>query len=142
MPRAVLDTSVLVSAFLTPRGSVVRLLHEPARSQYQLCLSEYILTETAETLLSKTRLRNYTYADRDVRDFIHWLLTHAEMTADLPNLRAVPNDPKDDPIIATAVAANADYLVTGDRAHLLPMGHYKGIQIVNPREFIDILNRI
>src|SRR4051795_6722418 len=142
MPRAVLDTSVidtsvLVSAFLTPRGSVVRLLREPARSHYQLCLSEYILTETAETLLSKTRLRNYTYTDRDVRDFIHWLLTHTEMMAGLPDLRAVPNDPKDDPIIATAVAANADYLVTGDRAHLLPIGQYEGIRIVSPREFLD-----
>src|SRR3954454_22846315 len=69
MPRAVLDSSVLVSAFLTPRGSVVRLLREPARSQYQLCLSEYILTETAETLLSKTRLRTYAYADTDMYDF-------------------------------------------------------------------------
>ena len=142
MPRAVLDTSVLVSAFLTPRGSVVRLLREPARSQYQLCLSEYILTETAETLLSKTRLRNYTYADTDVRDFIHWLLTHAEMVTGLPDLHAVPDDPKDDPIIATAVAAKADYLVTGDRAHLLPIGQYGGIRIVSPKEFLDILNRI
>ena len=55
MPRAVLDSSVLVSAFLTPHGSVVRLLREPARSRYKLCLSEPILTETAEVLLSKPR---------------------------------------------------------------------------------------
>src|SRR5689334_23252714 len=142
MPRAVLDTSVLVSTFLTPRGSVVWLLREPTRSQCQLCLSGYILTETAETLLSKTQLRNYAYADTDVRDFIHWLLTHAEMVTDLPDLRAVPDDPKDDPIVATAVAAKADYLVTGDRAHLLPIGQYESIQIVSPREFLDILNRI
>lgn len=142
MLRAVLDTSVLVSAFLTPRGSVVQLLREPARSQYQLWFSEYILTETAKTLLSKTRLRSYTYADRDVRDFIHWLLTHAEMVGGLPDLRAVPEDPKDDPIIATAVAAKADYLVTGDRAHLLPIGHYESIRIVSPRVFLDILDRI
>jgi uncharacterized protein len=139
MPRAVLDSSVLVSAFLTLHGSVVRLLREPARSQYQLCLSEYIL-ETAETLLSKPRLGNYAYADTDVRDFIHWLLTHAEMTKSLPTLRAVPDDPKDDPIIATAVAAKADYLVTGDRAHLLPLGQYEGIRIVSPQEFLDILS--
>jgi uncharacterized protein len=141
MPRAVLDSSVLVSAFLTPHGSVVRLLREPARSQYQLCLSEYILTETAETLLSKTRLRNYAYADTDVRDFIHWLLTHADMTKSLPTFRAVLDDPKDDQIIATAVAAKADYLVTGDRAHLLPLGQYEGIRIVSPREFLGIVHR-
>jgi predicted nucleic acid-binding protein len=64
------------------------------------------------------------------------------MTASLPTLRAVLNDPKDDPIIATAVAAKADYLVTGDRAHLLPIGQYEGIRIVSPRKFLDVLQRI
>src|SRR6266851_4283589 len=140
MPRAVLDSSVLVSAFLTPHGSVVRLLRDPVRSRYPLCLSEYILTETAETLLSKSRLRDYaSYADTDVRDYIRWLLTQAEMVADLPELRVVTNDPKDDPIIATAVAAKADYLVTGDRAHLLPIRVYRGIRIVSPRQFLEVL---
>lgn len=138
--KAVLDSSVLVSAFLTPHGSVVRLLRNPARSRYRLCLSEAILTETAEVLLTKPRLRQFAqYADREVHDYIRWLIAQAEMIADLPELRAVPNDPKDDPIIATAVAARADYLVTGDRAHLLPLGHYQGIRIVSPREFLDIL---
>ncbi len=140
MPRAVLDSSVLVSAFLTPHGSVVRLLLEPVRNRYQLCLSEYILTETAETLLSKSRLRTYAaYADTDVRDFIRWLLTQAEMVTELPAVRVVLNDPDDDLIIATAVAAKAGYLVTGDRAHLLPLREYEGIRILSPREFLGIV---
>ena len=141
MPRAVLDSSVLVSAFLTPHGSVVRLLRDPARSRYELCLSDAILTETAEVLLSKSNLRRYVaYADDDVRDYIRWLLTQAEMVPDTPPPRVVPNDPKDDPIIAAAVAAKADYLVTGDRAHLLPIGEYQGIRIVSPRAFLEILS--
>ena len=140
MLRAVLDSSVLVSAFLTPHGSVVRLLREPMRSRYELCLSEAILTETAETLLTKSRLRRYAqYADEDVRDYIRWLLTQAEMVPDPQAPRVVLNDPKDDPIIAAAVAANAEYLVTGDRAHLLPIGEYQGIRIISPREFLEIL---
>jgi predicted nucleic acid-binding protein len=64
---------------------------------------------------------------------------HAEMVADLPALRVVAGDPKDDPIIATAVVAKADYLVTGDRAHLLPIREYQGIRIVSPREFLEVL---
>src|SRR5205807_10216265 len=97
MPRAVLDSSVLVSAFLTPHGSVVRLLRDPARSRYQLCLSEPILTETAEVLLSKPRLRRFaSYSDDDVRDYIRWLLAQAEMIANVPVLRVVADDPKDD----------------------------------------------
>lgn len=139
MPRVVLDSSVLVSAFLTPHGSVVRLLREPVRSRYQLCLSDAILTETAETLLIKSNLRRYAaYSDADVHDFIRWLLTQAEMVPDTPAPRVVPNDPKDDPIIAAAVAVKADYLITGDRAHLLPMGEYEGTRIISPREFLEM----
>jgi len=116
----------------------VRLLREPARSSYELCLSEFILTETAETLLRKSRLRrSFAYTDADVRDYIRWLITQAELITDLPTLRVVRDDPKDDPIIATAVAAKAAYLVTGDRAHLLPLREYEGIRILSPRDFLS-----
>jgi uncharacterized protein len=140
MPRAVLDSSVLVSAFLTPHGSVVRLLREPIRSRYELCLSEAILAETAETLLTKSRLRRYAeYADQDVHDYIRWLLTQAEMVPDAPAPRVVPTDPKDDPIVAAAVTAKADYLITGDRRDLLPLGEHQGIRIIGPRAFLEVL---
>ena len=140
MPRAVLDSSVPVSAFLTPDGFVVGILRAPAIDRYQLCLSAAILTETGETLLAKPRLRrSFAYADDDVREYIRWLLTRAEMVPDGPALRVVRGDPKDDQIIAAAVAAKADFLVTGDRAHLLRIGEYQGIRPVSPREFLEIL---
>lgn len=140
MPRAVLDSSVLVSAFLTPRGSVARLLRAPTLERYRLCLSEPILVETAEVLLTKPRLRRmFAYADDAVSDYIRWLGIEAEIVANIPELRVVTADPKDDPIIATAVAAHADYLVTGDRAHLLPIGEYEGIRVVSPRVFLEHL---
>ena len=140
MLRAVLDSSVLVSAFVTPHGSVVRLLHDPVRSRYELCLSEAILAETAEVLLAKSKLRRYAaYVDEDVREYLRWLVTQAEMVPETPAPRVVPDDPKDDPIVAAAVAAKADYLVTGDRAHLLPIGEYRGIRFLSPRAFLEIL---
>lgn len=61
------------------------------------------------------------------------------MAGDLPTLRVVPDDPEDDVVVATAVAARADYLVTGDRRHLLPLGSYQGIRVVTPRQFLDLL---
>ncbi len=51
----------------------------------------------------------------------------------------MPLDPKDDMIVATAVAARADYLVTGDRRHLIVLGHYEGIRILSPRAFLSEL---
>lgn len=48
----------------------------------------------------------------------------------------MPGDPKDDAIVATALAARANYLVTGDRRHLPAIGSHAGIQILAPRQFI------
>lgn len=95
---------------------------------------------SAQGSTEKPRLRNYAYHDSTVRDYIHWLLTQAEIVADLPQLHVVTNDPKDDPVIATAVAAKANFLVTGDRAHLLPIRQYQGIRIVNPKDFMGVIN--
>jgi predicted nucleic acid-binding protein len=51
MPRVVLDSSVLVSAFIAPHGRIVQVLRLPLRERYKLVLSTAILSETAETLL-------------------------------------------------------------------------------------------
>jgi len=140
MPRAVLDSSVLISAFLTPRGFVARLLQQPLRGRYELFLSEPILAETAEELLTKATIRrSYEYPDDAVHDYVRWLLSQAQIVSDVPDLAVVAADPKDDPIVATAGAAGADYLVTSDRRHLLPIGQYEGIRIVSPRQFHDML---
>jgi hypothetical protein len=91
-------------------------------------------------LLSKSKLRRFAqYADTDVREYFRWLLGQAEMVTNVPDIRVVAADPKDDPIIATAVAAEADYLVTVDHAHLLPIGEYEGIKIISPQAFLKML---
>ena len=41
-----------------------------------------------------------------------------------------------------AAATNADYLVTGDRRHLLPIGEHRGAVIVNAPRFLSMLNRV
>jgi predicted nucleic acid-binding protein len=48
--------------------------------------------------------------------------------------RVIEHDVDDDQVIAAAVAAQADLIVSGDRKHLLPMGSHAGIPIVNAAE--------
>ena len=52
--------------------------------------------------------------------------------------RVVPGDPDDDQIVAAAVAAEADLLVSGGR-HLLALGRYRDIRIVTPAEAVGLL---
>jgi putative PIN family toxin of toxin-antitoxin system len=143
MPRAVLDTSVLVSAFLSPDGTPAKVVAAATRSAFVLCLSNGILTEFVHALEKLgRRQRSFRYDDDLVARYVRDLTLLAErVERDLPDIRAVPDDPKDDMVVATAVAARADYLVTGDRRHLLSLREYEGIRIVTPRQFVDLIAR-
>ncbi len=58
----------------------------------------------------------------------------------VPNVPSVvADDPDDDEVIACAVAAKANYIISGDR-HLLKIGNYDDIFIVNANQFIDLFN--
>ena len=139
--RAVLDSSVLVSAFFTPRGTCADLLRAADRGAFTLFLSRELLADLARPLLNRPKLQErYGYEQREVALFLDRLRRSYELVTELPDLTgAVPLDPKDDVIVATAVAAKADYLVTSDRKHLLPLGVYEGIRLVEPRVFLDQL---
>jgi hypothetical protein len=140
MPRVVLDSSVLISAFLTPRGACAELLRAADRGAFVLQLSSEILVEVASKLSGKPKLRaHYGYGDEEIQAFCDDLAAAAEVVTDLPRRRFVPGDPKDDPIVATAIAAKADYLVAGDRRHLLSLGSYRGIRMLTPRQLLELL---
>jgi len=140
MIRAVLDSSVLVSAFLTPNGTSATLLPAARSGRFVLCLSRELIDETIGILVKKrVRLSHrYRYGDDRIQRFERHLMVLAEVVGDLPDLRAVPGDPADDKIVATAVVAGAEFLVAGDR-HLLALGQYRAIRIVTPRQFLDTL---
>ncbi len=141
MARAVLDSSVLISAFLTSRGTSHAVLSAAERGAFVLCLSREILEETRRSLREKVQTirRYYDYPDERIDRHIADLAALAEPVTDLPELSVVPLDPKDDMVVATAVRAGADYLVTGDKKHLLPLREYRGTRIVSPRQFLDLL---
>jgi len=140
MIRAVLDSSVLVSAFLTVGGTSHAVLSAADKRSFVLCLSDAILEETRNSLRQKVKTirRYYTYSNERVEAHIADLAALAEQISDLPDLRVVPLDQKDDVIVATAVKARAGYIVTGDR-HLLVLGTYEGIRMVTPRQFLDLI---
>jgi uncharacterized protein len=111
------------------------------RGAFVLCLSNEILSEFVQALGKLGRRHpSFGYDDDLVARYVRDLTLLAErVERELPDIRAVPDDPKDDMIVATAVATGADYLVTGDRRHLLPLREYEGIRIVTPRQFLDLI---
>jgi putative PIN family toxin of toxin-antitoxin system len=79
--RAVLDSSVLISAFLTPHGVSAKLLDAAEQAMFELCISREILSETRQSLKSKVKRirRYYAYPDEKV-DLFHAKYRRASQT--------------------------------------------------------------
>ncbi|MDH7499113.1 MAG: putative toxin-antitoxin system toxin component, PIN family [candidate division NC10 bacterium] len=126
--KVVLDTNVLVAAFVT-EGICAKLLSRARRRQFLLFASPFILQEFKDVLrkrLSATRneARN---AVEILSGAIHEMVQPAEPVTGLCR------DPNDDNILACALAAEADYLVSGD-SDLLELKRFGQTRIVSPRD--------
>ncbi|MHB0870774.1 MAG: putative toxin-antitoxin system toxin component, PIN family [Chloroflexota bacterium] len=135
---AVLDTNTIVSAILGPRGIPNRILEAARSQQFTLATSSVIIAEVMTTL-GRDRIRHKYRIDSTDMDRLRDLLEHeTPCTLITHEVHGVATHPEDDLILATALSAGADYLVTGD-AKLQRLGRYKGVAMVSPREFLDIL---
>jgi putative PIN family toxin of toxin-antitoxin system len=141
MPSAVLDSVVLVSALLTPGGVASAVGRQARDGAFTCCLSDEILAETERVLVDTPRLRGrFTYTDEEVRAFIRNLRAAVRLVTDVPPLAGVVRDPNDDMVVACAVAAAADYVVSRDE-DLLSLGAYEGIAMITPEAFMALLRR-
>jgi putative PIN family toxin of toxin-antitoxin system len=139
LPSAVLDASVLVSAFLFPESVPGRVLKLADRGMFALHLSPVLLVETRRSLLN-VRLRDaYGHSEEDT---IAWCAELQEIgsliVVPLPEIDPVCRDHDDDHVLAAALAAKASTIVTGDK-DLLALGQYRTVRIVTPRAFLTEL---
>jgi len=136
--RIVLDTNVLVSALVT-RGTPPDLLHQAWDGrEFELLTSSAQLAELAR-VLSYERLRPYIRRE-EAEGLLETISAVARVLTELPDV-SLSADPDDNLILATAVAARADLLVTGDKSHLLKLKAVRGIPIVTPREALARIKR-
>jgi len=136
--NVVLDANIYVSAYLWG-GKPDALLDRVAEELDTLFLSDDIIGELKYVFgkpkfdLSKER--------------IDAIITNIEQSgrnvAVSPQHRSpgASKDPKDDRYIECALAANADYIISGDN-HLLEVKEYCGVKIVTVKEYLDIVNTL
>lgn len=135
--RLVLDTNVVISALLW-NGRPGDLLDLGATDQVRLYTSEVLLDEL-ELSLAKPRLAARLQAT-DLSPQGH-VANYASMTAlvePAPLPTPASRDSDDDRVLACAVAASANAVVTGDD-DLLVLGAYKGIAILRVGECLEVI---
>lgn len=127
--RVVLDTNVLVSGLAYPASVPGRIVATWRQGGLDVVLSHYILDEMTRVLPRLSRLQLSPLEIRDLADSFMFLADIVEPAA---GQDAALRDPADQPVLATLVAAQADYLITGDKDLLALAGSYP---IVTPAHF-------
>jgi len=91
------------------------------------------------TTLNRDRIRRKYHITPTDLERLHELLERDTACTTISHeVRGVATHPENDLILATAVSARADYLVTGD-SKLQRLGSYQGVIIVSPRGFLDVI---
>ena len=129
--RVVLDTNVIVSGLNFPGNERV-VLELALRGRFDLWLSPLILAEVDGVLV-----RKFGWSEERTSEALRLLGEAATVIEPhrLPDTIKVGHP--DNRILECAAQASADYLVTGDRRHLLPLGEHCGAKIVNAPRFLS-----
>lgn len=130
--KLVLDTNVLLSAILVP--DTCRELLKGRALAHEWFTSPALLEELAAKLQDKPKL----VPEHTPLYLVYRRRTRLVTPVPLPS--RVCRDPDDDVVLATAIAAQAQVIVTGDN-DLLSLRKYESMAILSPRRFLEMLDR-
>ena len=134
--RVVLDTNILIGALITKGTPPDRLYQAWLRGEMELVTSSAQMAELAN-VLARPRLQDFIDAD-EASVIVENIGTRALILDEPPGV-SLSRDPKDNPILAAAVAGKADLIVSGDKRHILALGKVAGIPVVTAREALERL---
>ena len=129
--RVVFDTNVVVSAAFW-QGFPFRCLTAWVERKCEAVISPPILAEYHETM-EELRI---DYPAITPVEWVEALGEAAELVFPTHRATGATADPDDEKILEAALAAEADYIVSGDKKHLLALKEYEGIPILSPAEFL------
>ncbi len=129
--RVILDTNILIGALITKGTPPDRLYRAWLRGELELVTSAAQLADLSD-VLARPRLQKFLDAD-EASAIVENIGTRSLILEDPPGVELSP-DPKDNPILAAAIAGRVDLIVSGDKKHMLALQEVEGIPVVTARE--------
>jgi uncharacterized protein len=131
--RVVLDSNILISALMVRDGSTDAIVRAWWNRTYTLLTCDQQVEELrrcfAGPALEPARIHRH-----EAGRLLNHMRRFATFITKLPTV-ARSADPDDDYLLALAEAGRADYLVTGDKAGLLPLRTHLGTRIIAAKDF-------
>lgn len=138
MTKVVLDTSVFVSALLSKNksSSPSEILRKWREGYFTLVMSPQILYEITEKLVE------LNVAEDNIAELLSLVARIADCIDGAVEATFLDDvDPDDNMFLAAAYESGADYLVSLDKQHLLPLKHYHGTQVVDSSTFLRLIEQ-
>jgi len=130
MIKVVLDTNIIVSAIIfggKPRD-IICLIQE---REIQAYVSSFILFELKEVLAKK-----FNFNDEKLKEAEDLIKESFIVISPRTTVKAIKDYLIDNKILEVAVEAKADYLISGDKKHILKLKKIKQTKIISAEEFL------
>jgi len=135
MIRVVVDTNIFVSAILFG-GNSEKILNLAEENKIKLITSEEILKELKEVLQKKFRF------DKKMSEMAVSNIREISMVVyPKRKLNVIKERDADNRILECAIEGKADYIVSGDKQHILPLKKFQGIKILSPTQFLKFVEK-
>lgn len=133
MLRVVLDSNVILSGLMSPKGTTGQIIQAWNDNRLTLLICEAQLEEIKRVLAYPKIQKRLNWSAEKINLFVK-LLAYRSEYVDISGVKAcVPQDANDEMLLATLIAAKADYLVSGD-SDLLDLR--ESYSIITPAQFL------
>lgn len=136
--RAVIDTNVLISGFISRESYPAKLVDGWIEKRFEPVVSEEIIKEYRE-VFARDRFSALGSVEERLK-LLGTLLSFEHVVLVNPQERIcmVKDDPRDDIFLECAAAGECEFIISGDQ-HLLKLKQYKNIKVITAKEFIELL---
>lgn len=128
--RAVLDTNILISAFVFPGGAPEMVYRGALEGPYELVTSPSLLAELGRVLGDE-----FGWEASIAEAAVTQVARVGTVVRPRERLAVIADDPADDRVLEAAIEGGAEVVVSGDR-HLLRLGEWGGVGIVRAAVFV------
>lgn len=131
-PRVVIDTNVFISGlnFAGKPGEVLDLF---VKGEIEVCVSPFILSELEGILKER-----FGWEDEQATRTLGLIKAKAVQVKPDVRLSVIKDKDADNRILECAIEGKVDYIISGDKRHILPLKEYAGIRILSPDQFLRL----